>query len=167
MLTYHPALDLYHCAYRTLLLMAGMPGRLVEIERIRIWDFYFVFPRESNRISIPQDLSFLRKLHVEESSYDDIVDPQYIFARMKPFQLSAYRYLAALGLISSEELLNENIVRTDKSVPSEILSRMENLSDGQRHILYLISSPLNQLSLYGEKGLKYRTKLLDFKYDPR
>lgn len=166
MLTYHPAFDSYHGAYRILLLTTKINLDVIEVERMRIWDFYFVFPHQAKNISFPVDLWSLKKdFNFTPNPYEDIVDAQRIFERMKPFQMAALKYLVAHGLIESEQLSNDFIKRTDKPIPRELLERMSRLDTQQEAIISLAQSPLNDLSLYGAKGLKYRTKILDFKYD--
>lgn len=165
-LIYHPAFDPYHCAYRTLLLATKINKDTVEVERLRIWDFYFVFPQEVKKISFPRDLWSLRSgIDNNPNPYEELIDSRRIFERMKPFQLTAFKYLAAYGFIEPEQLANNIIKRTEKSIPRELLGNMERLTDQQKYVIQLISSPLNDLTLYGIRGLKDRTKLLDFKYD--
>ena len=167
MLTYHPAFDTYHCVYRTLLLTTKLTTSSIEVERMRIWDFYFVFPQEIKNISFPQELLLLKRtFRFAPNPYEGIVDPHRIFERMKPFQLAALNYLAAYGFIESEELTKHFIKRTDKPIPQELLAHMNQLDEPQKYVIDLVQSPLNNLSLYGDRGLKYRTKVLDFKYDP-
>lgn len=168
MLTYLPAFDIYHCAYRTLFLTTKLRQDIIELERMRIWDFYFVFPAEADQIIFPRDLwSLKRTVDKRSNPYEELVDPHRVFERMKPFQLAAFRYLAAFGFVESAALRNNNLKRTDKPIPSKLLLSMKRLDSEQQYIVTLLSSPLNDLSLYGDKGLKYRTRLLDFKYDLR
>lgn len=168
MLTYHPAFDIYHCAYRTLLLLTKTQTVAIEAERIRIWDFYYVFPQESLNISFPRTLWSLKKSSLSDpNTYEKLTDPQRIFERMKPFQLAALNYLAAYGFIESDALSQQRVKRTSKLIPQDLLANMERIDSQQEYIISLISSPLNNIPLYGEKGFKDRTKLLDFRYDPR
>ncbi len=166
MLIYHPAFDIYNAAYRILLLTTRMKTETVEIERMRIWDFYLVFPGEAKHISFPSDLIALKKIfkHVP-NPYEDLIDSKRIFERMKPFQLAAIRYLASYDLIDTKELSNNYIKRTSKAIPEELGKQMQNLTIQQDNIIKLVTSPLNDLPLYGGSGFKFRTKLLDFRYD--
>lgn len=166
MFTYHPAFDRYHCVYRILLLTTRIKTEVTEVDRIRIWDFYFVFPQQVKNISFPQELSVLKRRNgFTPNPYEEIVDSQRIFSRMKPFQLEAMSYLAAYGFIESESLTSGLIKRTHKPIPHELLVHMNRLDEQQHYVINLIQSPLNELPLGGDKGLKYRTKLLDFRYD--
>ncbi len=51
MIVYHQAFDLYHTAYRMIQLLTYFErGESVEIDRLRIWDYYLLFPIEIQRI---------------------------------------------------------------------------------------------------------------------
>jgi hypothetical protein len=166
MLTYHPAFDFYHCAYRTLLLLTKAMRDAIEVDRMRIWDFYFVFPRAVKDVVMPRDLWSFKGVPDDGNPYEELVDPQRIFNRMQPFQVAAFRYLAAYGLIDSGRLSKNEIKRGDKNIPNTLLVHMKELNQQQQHILKLILGPFSNFPLYGPGGLKARSKLLDFKYDP-
>ncbi len=166
MLIYHPAFDIYHCAFRILLLTTRMKMDVVETDRMRIWDFYFVFLGEAKHISFPSDLVILKKVFKDtENPYEDLIDPKRIFERMKPFQIAAMRYLASHDLIKSSALAKEKIQRTEKQIPDALIEPMQTVTIQQDNIIKLVTSPFNNLPLYGDNGFKFRTKLLDFKYD--
>jgi hypothetical protein len=65
------------------------------------------------------------------------------------------------------QLLTKNIIkRTDKVIPDNLLEQMNCQSSQKENIIKLVTSPFNDLPLYGKTGFKYRTKLIEFKYDP-
>ena len=138
----------------------------VEIDRMRIWDFYFVFPLETKNISMTRDLWSFKGIPYEPNTYEELVDPQRVFDRMKPFQLTAYKCLAACGLIDSEELTEGRIKMSSKTIPTELGQNMQSLDEPQEHAIKVIAGPLSSFPLSGPGGLKARTRLLDFKYDP-
>jgi len=49
-----------------------MSRDVIEVERMRIWDFYFVFPKEASKMSMPKDRSqnFQRVITELSQSYD-------------------------------------------------------------------------------------------------
>ena len=168
MLVYHPAFDIYNCVFRMLQLMTSMKQNEVELDRLRIWDFYLTFPNEARKISYPADLSELKKIFKtkQENPYEDLIDPKRIIERMKPYQVSALRCLASYGLIDSKMLAKNIVKRTDKEIPIEILSKFSELTVEKSNIIKLIVG-FRELPLYGKMGLKYRTGLIEFKYDQR
>lgn len=168
MLIYHPAFDIYNCVFRMLQLLTHMKQEEVELDRLRIWDFYLTFPNEARNISYPNTLSELKGIFKRKTPnpYEDLIDPKRIIERMKSFQLSALKCIASYGLIDSK-LLAKNIVRrTDKEIPKELAEKFSELSIEKANIIKLVVG-FWELPLYGKFGLKDRTGLIEFKYDQR
>jgi len=168
MLVYHPAFDIYNGVFRMLQLVTFMKQENVELDKIRIWDFYLTFPNEARKISYPKSLSELKKIFKKrpENPYEDLIDSKRIINRMKPYQMAALRCLASYGLIDSDLLAKKIISKTDKEIPSELLNKINDLSVEKSNIIKLIIG-FHELPLYGKAGLKERTGLIEFKYDPR
>jgi hypothetical protein len=168
MLVYHPAFDIYNCVFRMLQLLTHMKQDEVEVDRLRIWDFYLTFPNEARNISYPNSLSELRRIFKKNppNPYEDLIDPKRIIERMKSFQLSALKCIASYGLIDTK-LLGKNVVRrTTKEIPRELVDKFNELTVEQANIIKLIVG-FWELPLYGKYGLKDRTGLIEFKYDQR
>jgi hypothetical protein len=140
----------------------------VEVDRLRIWDFYLTFPNEARKISYPNSLSELKKVFKkkEPNPYEDLIDPKRVIERMKSFQLAALKCIASYGFIDAA-LLSKNIVRrTDKEIPEELAKHFFKLTNEKSNVIKLIIG-FWELPLYGKYGLKDRTGLIDFKYDPK
>jgi len=168
MLVYHPAFDIYNCVFRMLQLLNYMKQSEVELDRLRIWDFYLTFPNEARNISYPNTLTELKRIFKKkpENPYEDLIDSKRIIERMKPYQMSALKCIASYGLIDSA-LFSKNIIkRTEKAIPKELLDKFNELSDEKANILKLVVG-FNELPLYGKAGLKFRTGLIEFRYDQR
>lgn len=149
-------------------LLTFMKQDEIELDRLRIWDFYLTFPNEARRISYPSNLSDLKKIFKakQDNPYEDLIDPKRIIERMKSYQLSALKCIASYGLIDST-LLTKNIVkRTKKEIPKELSNKLGELTIEKQNIIKLIIG-FWELPLYGKFGLKNRTGLIEFKYDPR
>ncbi|MEQ9062774.1 MAG: hypothetical protein RIE58_01260 [Vicingaceae bacterium] len=168
MLVYHPAFDLYNCVFRVLQLIEYMKQDEVELDRLRIWDFYLTFPNEVRKISFPQALSPLKQVFKKKESnpYEDLIDSKRIADRMKPFQMSALKCLASYDLIDSKLLSKKIIKRTEKGVPKELTNQFGELTNEKENVLKLITG-FSDLPLYGKMGLKSRTGLIEFRYDPK
>jgi hypothetical protein len=149
------------------LLLKTLRRDTVEVDRMRIWDFYFVFPREAKHISMPRDLFSFKSGFDDPNPYEELIDAQRTFDRMRPFQLTSYKHLAAHGLIDSEQLTQNTIKVTSKPIPNELLRSMSNLDTLQEKVISVLDGPLSGFPLNGPGGLKARTRLLDFRYDPR
>lgn len=168
MLIYHPAFDIYNCVFRMLQLLTHMKQDEVELDRLRIWDFYLTFPNEARNISYPNSLSELRSVFKKKqpNPYEDLLDPKRMIERMKSYQLAALKCIASYGFIDSE-LFSKNIIsRTTKEVPKQIEAKLNDLTIEKANIIKLIVG-FWELPLYGKMGLKDRTGLIEFKYDQR
>jgi hypothetical protein len=149
-------------------LLTAMKQHEVELDRLRIWDFYLTFPNEARKISFPAALSELKKVfkQTKENPYEDLIDAKRIIERMKPYQISALHCIASYGLIDAKSLSKKVVVRTEKELPQELLANFEDISDEKLNVIKLVIG-FAELPLYGQMGLKYRTGLIEFKYDER
>lgn len=163
MLVYHPAFDIYNCAFRMLQLLSNTEEEEIEIDKIRIWDFYLTFPNEARQITFPRDLFELKKIfkNKADNPYEDLIDPRRIAQSMQPYQISALKYLTSFGLIDSKQFSKNIIKRTAKEIPNELKTKLEDISDEKQNIIKLVKG-FNFLAL---RGLKERTGLLEFRYD--
>jgi len=70
-IVYHPAYDLYHTVYRMLHILTKFDkSDFVEVDRIRIWDFYILFPEKIYGIKLKReevDIKELIKRFVKKS----------------------------------------------------------------------------------------------------
>lgn len=167
MLTYHPAFDLYHCTFRILQILNYLENDSIELERLQIWDFFYLFPTEINRhFKFTQELTKLRRIFkFNENPYEEIVDSKRVFVRMKPYQKLALRNLSSYGIIEKEAYEKEMIKLNVSQIPTALKSELGNLSPRQENVIKLITSPFNELPLYGDTGFKMRTGLITFRYD--
>ncbi|MFK8272259.1 ABC-three component system middle component 5 [Capnocytophaga canimorsus] len=165
MLVYHPAFDIYNCAFRMLQLLNYLKKSEIELERIRIWDFYLTFPNEARKIKFPRDLNELKKVFKDkgENPYEDLIDPKRIVDKMKPFQVSALKYLVSYGLIDSNLFLKNIVKRTEKSIPQELEKRINETTIEKDNIIKLVQG-FDNLTLW---GIKERTGLLEYRYDKK
>lgn len=167
MIVYHAAFDLYNCIFRLLLILSRIKEDEVEMEKMLIWDYYVAFPNRVAQISFPQEMraQYTKLFKDNNNPYEAVLDDVKVFARMRTYQTEALRCLAAYGLIDSERLLSSRVKRTDKSLPVALQDRINEVPTRLRNVITLIESPFTELPLYGAKGFKYRTKLIDYKYD--
>lgn len=137
------------------------------MEKLLIWDYYVTFPNRVSQISFPQDMrrQYKRLFPESKNPYEEVLDDVKLFARMRSYQTEALRCLAAYGLIDSERLKQSRVKRSTKPLPHELQKRIEEVPLRLRNVITLIESPFTELPLYGAKGFKFRTKLIDYKYD--
>lgn len=171
MIIYHHAFDLYHTVYRMIQLLGYFKrSDYIEIDRLRIWDYYLLFPNKLAKIKLKIDEKDIRKLinnYIEKQGnpYEEVLDDKKMFEKIKPYQMSAIKSLASYGIINKDYLPTNRITTISDQILVNYLKKLEPLSIQERNTIRLLTSHFYQIPLYGENGLKDRSKLLESKYD--
>ncbi|MGK0379647.1 MAG: hypothetical protein ACJA1Z_003475 [Patiriisocius sp.] len=171
MIVYNQAYDLYHTIFRFLQFLNRFDkDELIEIEKLRIWDFYLLFPSKIHSIKLKReesDIRQLKKRFIKDSKnpYERITENRKVFEKLKPYQLAALNCIASYGIIDKSLLNQHRISIVNKTILTEFVEKYEELSDNEKNVISLMTSHFNQLSLFGIDGLKNRTKLMESKYD--
>lgn len=172
MITYNPAFDLYHCIYR----MAHIIDRLeerecFEIDKVRIWDFYLLYPSKIYDIDVKQrkekDAYKARKQYIEQTvnPYEYSGDNRKLFEWIKPFQVSALSCLVSCGILDKDAYLEGNVCVANRNALAEFVERAGGFTARERNVLSFLSLFSRHMPLTGADGLKARTQLLESKYD--
>ena len=116
MLIYHPAYDAYHCIFRMIALIDHVNE--IEVDKARILDFYLIFPSLVEKIRMPYNYSYIKKIAKKYSNdYRNPISAISTFRDLHQIQMAAIRCLAATGLIEIAVLDKGLIKRTEKEIP--------------------------------------------------
>lgn len=171
MITYNKAYDLYHTIFRLIQLLDRFEkDTVLEIERVRIWDFYLLFPNKVRDIRLKQkegDVRKLRNQFIKDSKnpYEIVPVERRIFDKLKPYHLSALNCIASYGIIDKASLNQQCIRIINKNILDDFVEELDNVSFKERNVISLMTTHFNQMSLFGKDGLKNRTNLIESKYD--
>lgn len=171
MITYNPAFDLFHCIYRMLHILGCLvEGECIDVDKARIWDFYLLFPQKVYGIHMRRDDSKylnLRKKYIQKSDnpYEYSGDNRKLFERLKPYQMTALSNLVSYGVIDRDQFLNKKLVICDNLKFRKLIVNLEPLDTKEANVLSFLSLFTKEMSLFGENGLKQRTKLMESRYD--
>lgn len=171
MIIYNQAFDLYHAIFRILHFLNHFQEQyIIEIDRLRIWDFYLLFPNKIDSIRLRQNDSEVRRIKkefIKESNnpYEIINEERKVFERIKPYQLNALNCIASYGIIDKELLKQQRIKIINKSILNDFVSQLKGLSPKEYNVISLMALYFYDISLYGKDGLKNRTNLMESKYD--
>ncbi|PIF59999.1 ABC-three component system middle component 5 [Flavobacterium sp. 2] len=171
MIVYNQAFDLYHAIFRFLQFLNRFEnGDLIEIERLRIWDFYLLFPGKIHDIRLKQTESDIRKIRKEfikdsNNPYEKVSEDRKVFEKIKPYQLAALKCIASYGIIDKSVLNQQRVALVNKEILNEFINNCEDLPAKDKNVVTLMTSHFNQISLFGLDGLKNRTNLMESKYD--
>lgn len=165
MLIYNQAYDLYHTMFRILQIMEETE-KTIEIDKLRILDFYLAFPSELMDIRSFRGFNKYKKyIKAEKNKYERVIDRKRLFFKMENIQLSAIKALISYGIFDAEEFKNGNIKKIYSELSDSLLKRIHLAKKENPNLITLITGPLASINLFGHLGLKQRTNLIEFKYD--
>lgn len=171
MITYNPAFDLYHCIYR----MANILARFndddyLEMDKVRIWDFYLLFPYKIHDIKIyryESESTKYRKMYIAKTLNPYLYrgENRKLFERLKAYQMTAFSNLISYGILDKDSFLEQKIHLASKVKLQDLLSHVEGLDGLESNALSFMSFFSKNMPMSGAKGLKARTNLIESKYD--
>lgn len=166
MLVYHPAFDIHHCVFRIALILDRLPRKRYEVDRIRIQDFYLLFPAEVSEVRLPRALQReKRQLAALANRYDRVLDDYQLFTRMEPYHAEALGCLASRELIDAAALAEGTVQRTQIEIPKRLKEAFDAADGRMPEAIEFLTGPFVTLPLYGRDGLRGRTKLFEYRYD--
>ena len=171
MITYNPAFDLYHSIYRIAHIVGKLEeGEWMETDKVRIWDFYLLFPDKVYTITIRREEEDLRQYRSKylkrvNNPYEFNGDNHQQFEWMKPVQLSALGSLVSWGILDRAQFETGRVRVANNELLHQYLEQVSNLTTREHNVLAFMSTLSRTMPMTGEYGLKARTKLLESKYD--
>ncbi|HAL45631.1 MAG TPA: hypothetical protein DCP47_06935 [Phycisphaerales bacterium] len=164
MLVYHPAFDIYHGVLRILKLLISLPQEEVEIEKLKILNFYFLFPELISQIRLSRTHQKYKKLSTTGNKYNVASvsgQEKQVFVRIEPFNEIILAYLETKNYIKIHEIYLEFFAT---KLPKETFELCK-IKDDEKELIDFLSKVLASYQIRGTDGLKARTGLLEFKYD--
>ncbi|CAL2061995.1 ABC-three component system middle component 5 [Tenacibaculum sp. 190524A05c] len=171
MIVYQKAFDLYHTVYRMIKLLAHFKqDGLIEIDRLRIWDYYLLYPNKMDKIRLKLEEKDVKKIIrnyilTDDNPYEMVINDRKMFEKIKPYQMTAIKCLASYGIVNKDYLQENRISNINKNIFTDYSVDFKNLSVQEENAIKLLTSHFYQVSLFGKDGLKSRTGLLESKYD--
>lgn len=171
MITYSPAFDLYHCIFRMIHIIQRLEDNdCLEVDKIRIWDFYILFPSKTYTIKIKRNEKEFRSWRYRyikkiKNPYEYSGDNRKLFDRLCPYQMAALTSLVSYGIIDKAHFLNKEIMISNRAILDKFIEKTGALSEIERNTLSFMSLFSKSMSMLGINGLKSRTNLMESKYD--
>ena len=171
MIVYQQAFDLYHTIYRIINILGNFKyADSIELDRLRIWDYYLLFPNKLKTIGLKRDEQDIRQLinnyiAKEQNPYEVILNDRKMLEKIRPFQMGALKYLASIGLIDKDYLKNNRISKISNEILNELKQITQELTPQEKNTVSLLTGHFFYVPLVGKDGLKSRTNLLESIYD--
>jgi len=164
MLIYHPAFDSSNCCYRFITLFNNLiPSISLEKDRLKIIDFYIVFPKKLSATRVPNEFKRLKaELRKIDDTYRPCSNPFFMAKKMEGIQEQVLNKLVSNKILKLDRKLNkysrgENF---SKFIINGNLSPLLNKETERFFLQYLTTYPLK-----GKDGIKHRTLLMEYRYD--
>jgi len=136
----------------------------MPIDTLRIVDLYLMFPYLIADLDFPKGTGHHgRKLAGTASRFNRLPSPKLFLSQTKALNLIVTSGLAGKDLISVEALADGQATRTDRALPGDLLSEA---NSRDLELADYLGSRIATIPLLGKKGLKDRSKLMEFRYDP-
>ena len=170
MRTYNPAFDLYHSIFRMANIAAKLEdGESLDVDKVRIWDFYLLFPDKVYNIHLRNDEEKLKEyrsiIKKQNNPYDYHGDNRKLFEWIKPVQVSALGCLVSCGILNKEKYESGRVCIDDREALDAFLQKAGTITTREQNVLSFMSYLSRAMSMTGAFGLKARTELLESKYD--
>lgn len=166
-LSYHPAFDAYHCIFRILRIHARRQFEEVEVDKLRILDYYLLFPWRARSVRLAPRDAGVRKLATqleEHQDYATLPNGEMLLERMRPAQTAALQTMAQDGIIELAKLKDDIVRFTNSAIAPDVKNLIVQRNSADEVRLKIIDA-LSDYPLLGNDGLKGRTSLLEHRYD--
>lgn len=166
MLNYHPSGDLYHCVYRLFLLKSYVRAEQVEWERLRLMDFYFLFPHLLKTLKVPREyIAYKRTFAAIQDPYEEIGSAKRLFFQLGSIQDNTIRFLVAKGYFERDAFAVEGKIKSTNSPPEVILNAFKLDPKVNADWFDPFMGLFQAIPLNGNDGLKVRTEMMEHRYD--
>jgi len=169
-LSFQPAFDVYHSSFRFLRIFGYIGSdKPLSLDLARIIDYYLLFFHRMESVRLRRTDSAIKKLAKQKAGdvrYELQPDDKLLFARMEPFQLSALRTLALSGYLDLDELNNRRVSFLGREIPLPLRERVLEANQKDQDVMDALFAVAREYPVMGRDGLKDRTGLLEYRYDP-
>ncbi len=164
MLIYNRLRDPYHTLLRFLKIINRFNNKdEISFDRLRIYDFLLANPQEISKMRLMKSGKSSFKKY--ENPYN-LYDRNILFYNLERIQKIAIEHLVKNNIL--EKMPHDDIyIMHQDIIPSALIDLLNNTESISNEALEFIIKNLNTIDLYREDGLKDRTNLIGFKYDPK
>lgn len=166
-LSYQPAFDATHAIFRFLRIREALGLLSIEVDKLRILDYYLLFPPQASEIRLRQSDLWIRnaaKKFERRKSSAKLPSKEVLFEKMKSPQVAALQTMVASGSIDAASM-RQNLVKFQSlALPPSLTNRVKEANEREADVMKIVEA-LQHYPLLGKDGLKDRTGLLEYRYD--
>lgn len=166
MLQYHPAYDVGHTMMRLIRIASNSKHLPIEIEKLFILDFFYLFPAHLSTLRVPKDM--VKERNSVKVQFNNYFDPYYAkdtFLKLYPISSNAAQLLASKNVLEKDRFF-EGFADMNRDTHLYIEISSDILHDNiNTRLLDFVANRLASIPLLGPEGLKARSSLLEHRYD--
>lgn len=167
MLIYHPAFDINYARLRIIQLIDGLRDKEVPFDLLRILDFYFLFPHLLADVKLTKGLlRTKREFGKLANKYNGVPAPKILIRQMEGIHETAIRALQSSNLVELPSSDMALVRRSSITLPDDLKTVIADQPEQERELAKILSGEVATIPLNGPDGLKARTGLLEYRYDP-
>jgi hypothetical protein len=157
MILYHPLTDAYHNLYRNLSILQSFEKSSIESDRLLIYNYFFLFPQELRRTTLPKEFSSYKKIKFQ-NKFNSIKNYQTVIGRLRTVQEITIQSLIGYGFANQKIYLKENKITLNDLA----FEKKMHLDEVHKNVITLYKEYFQFLNL---RELKERTKILEYRYE--
>ena len=169
MITYQPAFDPYHAAFRLLRLRDSVAKcDPIERDRLRILDFFVSFPFLLEGVRFrPEDRSFrtVAKSYRHLVPFADLPEATLLFEYMELPHRTAVESLVRLEWMMPDEETGRISFNDELTIQAPLAVRVDEINREQSDLMNVLETLACEYEFLGADGLKGRTGLMEYRYD--
>jgi hypothetical protein len=166
MLEYHHLYDPNHCSFRILQFLLQSEASTIEIDKVKIFDLYYLFPILLSDVVLPkQHLQLKPLIKSMPLQYENIPNPVLLFSILEEIQNSVISHFAVNNILDANELADGLIKLNIKNVPSELIEFINKHRYSKEEWFNMLIKLIIEMPLSGLKGLKQRSGLKEYRYE--
>ena len=166
MIIYHPIKDVNHCIYRMLSILINLQSD-ISYEQLKVADFYYLFPHFLKDIKPwPNDIKTLKKLIAKiPQPFEKTPNKKKLFFELNSIQKQALITLSSKGVVDIENYKIGKAKLVENKLSKELLNTIQDDEFTESSVFKVLVNGICVSHWDGASGLKFRTGLLEFKYD--
>lgn len=167
MLIYHQAQDINHCVYRLLLILESTEQERYLVDVYRIVDFYTLFPYFLTKIKpLPSSISKFKRVFLDiKEPFEALRNTKRILHELEGLQSTAIQNLLAKELLDRQAFESGYLKRTQKALPKKFVDELKTSRLFNQEWFKVLINEFPKVKFAGSHGLKFRTGLMEFRYD--
>lgn len=168
MLIYSPAFDVSHCIFRMFFIINILDKMSsIEVEKIQIIDFYLAYPACIKEFKFPNELLEMKDNFKDiRKEYRNPINNNETFKKINVLQKKALMNIVSQGFLDIECFKAGYIKRTKKRIPYDLKNNLSNFTFyGNKLLPLALVISFLDIELNGDKGLKARSGLMEYRYE--